>query len=63
MRMLGAAWGGLRLAGDWLDAGSWSGGRRALAHAAAAAGIGGTALVVVSLLVAALRRFTLDPPQ
>jgi len=61
--LLGAAWGGLRVAGDWLDAGSWSGGRRALAHAAAAAGIGGTALVVVSLLVAALRRFTLDPPR
>lgn len=61
--LLGAAWGGLQLAGDWLDAGSWSGGRRALAHAAAAAGIGGTALVVVSLVVTALREYTLDPPE
>jgi membrane-associated phospholipid phosphatase len=61
--LLGAAWGGLRLAGDWLEAGSLGGGRQALAHAASAAGIGGTALVVVSLLVAGLRRLTLDPPQ
>lgn len=60
--LLGAAWAGLRLAGDWLEAGSVGGGRRVLAHAAAAAGIGGTALVVVLLLAAGLRRLTLDPP-
>jgi hypothetical protein len=59
--LLGAAWAGLRLAGDWLESGSLGAGRRALAHGASAAGIGGTALAVVSLLVAGLRRLTLDP--
>ena len=59
--LLGGAWAGLRVAVTWVEAGPIDLGRQALAHTAAAAAIGGTALMVTGLLIAGMRRFTLEP--
>jgi hypothetical protein len=54
--LLGVGWVGMRAGLDWLGADAGVGARRALVHGAAAAAVAGTALTVMSMLVAPLRR-------